>query len=63
MVSCRAAGIIILSLVFGALVNREADGGYRAVLLIVALAMLIPLYWAARVREPGERNVTRQIVA
>jgi PAT family beta-lactamase induction signal transducer AmpG len=53
MVGGRALGIIILSLVFGALVPAE---GFRVVFLIIAVSMLIPLIWVLRVREPAERD-------
>jgi PAT family beta-lactamase induction signal transducer AmpG len=56
MVGGRAAGIIILSLVFGALVERT---GYRVVFLIIAASMLIPLLWVVWMREPRTRSETR----
>jgi PAT family beta-lactamase induction signal transducer AmpG len=52
MVGGRAAGFIVLSLVFGALVDGS---GYRIVFMIVAVSMLIPLLWVWRVREPEQR--------
>lgn len=53
MVGGRAMGYIILSLVFGMLVQYH---GYRAVFLIIGASMLIPLAWVLRVREPKERD-------
>jgi PAT family beta-lactamase induction signal transducer AmpG len=52
MVGGRAVGFIVLSLVFGTLVQSQ---GYRVVFLIIAGAMLIPLLWVVRVREPAQR--------
>ncbi len=53
MVSGRAAAFILLSLVFGALVQRT---GYRVVFPIIGLSMLLPLYWVLRVQEPATRD-------
>ncbi|HNT77211.1 MAG TPA: MFS transporter [Anaerolineae bacterium] len=53
MVSGRAAAFILLSLVFGMLVQRA---GYRVVFPIIGLSMLLPLAWVARFREPTERD-------
>jgi len=53
MVGGRALGFILLSLVFGVLVQSQ---GYRIVFLIIAIGMLIPLIWVMRVREPKERE-------
>lgn len=50
MVGARAAAFILLSLIFGGLVPRT---GYRIVFLVIGLSMLLPLFWAARVREPA----------
>ncbi len=52
MVGGRAIGFIILSLLFGALVT---SAGYRAVFLIIAAAMLVPLIWVTRIQEPAQR--------
>lgn len=52
MVGGRAAGFIILSLVFGAMVQGQ---GYRVVFIIIAASMLIPIFWILRVREPEQR--------
>jgi PAT family beta-lactamase induction signal transducer AmpG len=49
MVSGRAIGFILLSLVFGSMAQSE---GYRVVFLTIALIMLIPLIWVVRAREP-----------
>jgi PAT family beta-lactamase induction signal transducer AmpG len=55
MVSGRAAAFIVLSLVFGMLVQRT---GYRVVFPIIGLSMLLPLIWVIRVREPAQRDAT-----
>lgn len=52
MVGGRAAGFIVLSLVFGALVQSQ---GYRVVFLIIAVSMLIPILLVLRVKEPPQR--------
>lgn len=52
MVGGRAAAFILLSLVFGFLVRGY---GYPIVFLIIGGAMLVPLIWAVRVREPDQR--------
>lgn len=57
MVGGRAAGFIVLSLVFGALVQGT---GYRVVFLIIAAGMLLPLIWVMRVREPAGRAETHR---
>lgn len=57
MVGGRAAGFIVLSLVFGALVQ---GAGYRVVFLIIAAGMLIPLIWVMRIREPAGRAETHR---
>lgn len=57
MVGGRAAGFIILSLVFGALVQET---GYRIVFLLIAFSMLLPLLWVFQVSEPKEREVSQQ---
>jgi PAT family beta-lactamase induction signal transducer AmpG len=54
MVGGRAAAFILLSFLFGFLVQRQ---GYRAVFPVIGLAMLIPLFWVLRIREPRERDV------
>jgi PAT family beta-lactamase induction signal transducer AmpG len=61
MVGGRAAGIIVLSLVFGALISGSGgEQPYRIVFFIIALSMLIPLFWVLRTREPKERNLSQQ---
>lgn len=52
MVGGRAAGIIILSLVFGELSQGQ---GYRSIFWIIGASMLLPLFWVWRVREPAQR--------
>jgi PAT family beta-lactamase induction signal transducer AmpG len=56
MVGGRAAGFIILSLVFGVLVQAQ---GYRVVFIVIAVMMLLPLLWVLRVQEPRERPETQ----
>lgn len=55
MVGGRAAAFIVLSLVFGMLVQRT---GYRVVFPIIGLSMLVPLIWVLRVREPAQRDTS-----
>lgn len=52
MVGGRAAGFIVLSLVFGSLVMVS---GYRVVFTIIALSMMVPIVWVVQVREPEHR--------
>ncbi|MBN1318857.1 MAG: MFS transporter [Anaerolineales bacterium] len=61
MVGGRAAGFIVLSLVFGALITGiGGEQPYRIVFFIIALSMLIPLFWVLRVKEPEERDRSQQ---
>jgi PAT family beta-lactamase induction signal transducer AmpG len=53
MVGGRALGFIVLSLVFGTLVQAQ---GYRIVFIIIAVSMLLPLWWVLRVKEPAQRQ-------
>jgi predicted MFS family arabinose efflux permease len=53
MVGGRALGFIVLSLVFGTLVQAQ---GYRIVFVIIAVSMLLPLWWVLRVKEPAQRQ-------
>ncbi len=57
MVGGRAAGFILLSLLFGVLVDRQ---GYRVVFFIIAASMLIPLAWVLRLRPPKERDESQR---
>jgi len=57
MVGGRAVGFILLSLVFGLVVQSQ---GYRMVFLIIAAGMLLPLLWVLRAREPRQRDATQQ---
>ncbi len=52
MVGGRALGFIVLSLVFGTLVQAQ---GYKVVFVIIAVSMLLPLLWVLRVTEPAHR--------
>jgi MFS transporter, PAT family, beta-lactamase induction signal transducer AmpG len=56
MVGSRAGAFILLSLVFGGLVQRL---GYRPVFLTIGLAMLLPLVWVLVFREPKERDASQ----
>ncbi len=56
MVGGRAAGFIVLSLLFGALVQGQ---GYSVVFLIIAASMLLPLIWMLRLKEPAEREISQ----
>ena len=57
MVGGRAMGFIILSLLFGTLVQAQS---YRIIFLIIAVTMLIPILWIVWVREPAERSIETQ---
>jgi PAT family beta-lactamase induction signal transducer AmpG len=57
MVGGRAVGFILLSLIFGLVVQSQ---GYRVVFLIIAAVMLLPLLWVWRAYEPPQRDVTQQ---
>lgn len=57
MVAGRAGAFILLSLVFGSVVRQA---GYRPVFLAIGLAMLAPLGWVARLREPPTRDATQR---
>ena len=52
MVGGRAMGFIVLSLLFGALVQSQ---GYPIVFWIIGACMLLPLIWVFNVREPAQR--------
>jgi len=56
MVGGRAAGIILLSLLFGLLVERFS---YRVVFIIIGIMMLLPLVFVLRIREPAQREGVR----
>jgi MFS family permease len=53
MVGGRAAAFVLLSLLFGVLVQRYH---YRIVFPIIGVAMLLPLIWVLRVRESAHRS-------
>jgi len=53
MVGGRAAGIILLSLLFGLLVQRF---NYRVVFIIIGAMMLLPLILVLRIKEPPQRE-------
>jgi PAT family beta-lactamase induction signal transducer AmpG len=57
MVGGRAGAFILLSLLFGAVVERL---GYRPVFPIIGLSMLLPLLWVVALREPPERAVDQR---
>jgi PAT family beta-lactamase induction signal transducer AmpG len=53
MTGGRAAGLVVLSLVFGLIADTL---GYQAIFLVIAVLLLGPLWWVGRVREPAERT-------
>ncbi|MDJ0962233.1 MAG: MFS transporter [Acidimicrobiia bacterium] len=53
MTSGRAAGLVILSLVFGLIADTI---GYQAIFLVIAALLLLPLWYVTRVQEPVERT-------
>ena len=53
MVGSRAAGFIILSLVFGTMVQRQ---GQETVFLVIAATMVLPILLVVRLREPASRS-------
>ncbi|MGC9350133.1 MAG: MFS transporter [Anaerolineae bacterium] len=57
MVGGRAGAFILLSLLFGALVERA---GYRLVFPIIGVSMLLPLIWVVGLREPPEREIDQR---
>ena len=57
MVGGRAVGFIILSLVFGSLVETQ---GNSIIFLIIAGSMLLPLFFVFRIKEPAKRAATQQ---
>jgi len=56
MTGSRAVAFIILSLLFGYIVESF---GFRPVFLIIAASMLLPLIWVLRVEEPPARSQER----
>lgn len=52
MTGGRAAGLIILSFVFGILAEQF---GFSVIFLVIAVTLSLPLFMLARVREPAER--------
>lgn len=53
MTGGRAAGLVILSLVFGVIADTI---GYQSIFLVIAGLLLVPLYYVTKVREPEERT-------
>jgi PAT family beta-lactamase induction signal transducer AmpG len=53
MTGGRAVGMILLSLGLGLVAERW---GYQYTFLVIAVLMLIPLWWVSRVREPEQRT-------
>jgi PAT family beta-lactamase induction signal transducer AmpG len=53
MTGGRAAGLVVLSLVFGVIADTI---GYQAIFLVIAGLLLIPLWYVNRVQEPAERT-------
>lgn len=53
MTGGRAAGLVVVSLIFGLIADSI---GYQAIFLVIAGLMLIPLAMVRRVREPAKRT-------
>jgi PAT family beta-lactamase induction signal transducer AmpG len=53
MTSGRAAGLVVLSLIFGLIADTI---GYQAIFLVIAALLLLPLWYVTRVQEPAERT-------
>jgi len=53
MTGGRAAGLVILSLIFGLIADSV---GYQAIFLVIAALLLGPLWYVTRVREPEKRT-------
>ncbi len=56
MVAGRAGAFILLSLVFGSVVQSL---GYRPIFLTIGVAMLLPLLWVVFLREPASRAASQ----
>jgi MFS transporter, PAT family, beta-lactamase induction signal transducer AmpG len=57
MVAGRAGAFILLSLIFGGIVQRY---GYRPVFLSIGVAMLLPLLWVVYLREPPRQETSQR---
>ena len=57
MTGGRAAGLVMLSLVFGLIADTV---GYQAIFLVIAALLLGPLWYVQRVREPAQRTPAHQ---
>ncbi len=57
MVGGRAVGFIILSLIFGGLVEKN---GNSIIFLIIAASMILPLFFVFQIKEPTERPSHQQ---
>lgn len=53
MTGGRAAGLVIVSLVFGLIADTI---GYQAIFIAIGALLLIPLYFVNRIREPEKRT-------
>jgi len=58
MVGGRALGVILMSLVFGKLAQ---DFGYRSVFLVIAVCILIPLYFVFKIPSNGVPRKNEQL--
>ena len=56
MVAGRAGAFILLSLIFGSVVQSL---GYRPIFLTIGVAMLLPLLWVVFLREPASRAASQ----
>ncbi len=57
MTGGRAAGLVILSVVFGIVAQRF---GYNTIFLVVSICLLVPLFLLVQVREPAQRSAGEQ---
>jgi PAT family beta-lactamase induction signal transducer AmpG len=57
MTGGRAAGLIVVSFIFGLLADSV---GYQSIFLVIAALLLIPLWFVNKVQEPATRTKTLQ---
>lgn len=53
MTGGRAAGLIILSFIFGRIADQV---GFNAIFLVIAACLLIPLFLLSQIKEPAQRS-------
>jgi len=53
MTSGRAAGLVVVSIIFGVIADTI---GYQFIFLVIAALLLVPLWWVSRVQEPAKRT-------